>query len=456
MIIISQIHKGLVKKYLKWPSLSILLTIKETELCIVFFKPFFMKQIITIILLFASLQNFGQQQPYWHNVPSGTTKMLLSISFGDAATGYIGGEDSLLLKTTDGGATWHPIPLIGVLLPLGADDIEDVEFLSASVGYITATNHTFPYLRGDVYKTSNGGTSWTFVDAGNTAAYRTHFLAEGEGYVIGSAFFAGNVVSKISADTPADYHNFSFNPSAFNLSIDFLNMQTGIVGGEQGQVYRTFDNGVHWDTIQTSTDTSIYALKFLNDSTILAATAGVLIISFDTGLTWQTDFGSLTFDYPIMKAITFSTKDSFIAVGNGETVPGDGLIYWHDHIANKRASVDHPLHDVAMCNDTVAYAVGDSGLIVTNKTAPVNGIDAPASIAEKLKLYPNPTTGMCTTILPIAHTVKVHDISGRVILIKNKPALKQSLNLSAYASGTYYVDIDTELGKISRKLVLQR
>jgi photosystem II stability/assembly factor-like uncharacterized protein len=415
-----------------------------------------MKQVIIIILLFAGLQSSGQQQPYWHNVPSGTTKKLLSISFGDAATGYIGGEDSLLLKTTDGGATWHPIPLIGVLLPLGADDIEDVAFLSASVGYITATNHTFPYLRGDVYKTSNGGTSWTFVDAGNTAAYRTHFFSEGEGFVVGSAFFSGNVVSKIEGGLPADYQYFSNNPSAFNLSIDFLNMQTGIVGGEHGQVYRTFDNGIHWDTIQTSTDTSIYALKFLNDSTILGATAGVLIISFDTGRTWQTEFNSLTFDYPVMKGITFSSKDSFIAVGNGETIPEDGLIYWHDHTANRRESVDHPLHSVAMSNDTVAYAVGDSGLIVTNKTAPVNGIDAPASIVEKLKLYPNPTTGICTTVLPIVHTVKVYDISGRIILEKNKPALKQLLNLSAYASGTYYIDIETDLGKISRKLLLQR
>lgn len=415
-----------------------------------------MKQVIIIILLFAGLQSFGQQQPYWHNVPSGTAKKLLSISFGDNTTGYIGGEDSLLLKTTDGGETWHSISLTGVLLPLGADDIVDVEFLSASVGYITATNHTFPYLRGDVYKTINGGSSWTFVDAGNTAAYRTHFFSEGNGFVIGSAFFAGNVVSKISADTPSNYQYFSNNPSAFNFSVDFLNTQTGIVGGEDGQVYRTFNGGTNWDTIQTSTDAVIYALKFLNDSTILGATVGVLIISFDTGRTWQTEFNSLTFDYPGMKAITFSAKDSFIAVGNGETLPEKGLIYWHDHTTNKFLHVDQPLYGVAMINDTVAYAVGDSGLIVTNKTAPITGINASASITEQLKIYPNPTTGTCTTLLPIVHTLKVYDVSGRLILTRDKPALKQSLELLPYASGTYYLDIETALGKINRILVLQR
>lgn len=415
-----------------------------------------MKQVIIIILFFVSLQSFGQEQPYWHNVPSGTTKKLLSISFGDAVTGYIGGEDSLLLKTTDGGETWHPISLTGVLLPLGADDIEDVEFLSASVGYITATNHTFPYLRGDVYKTSNGGSSWTFVNAGNTAAYRTHFLSEGEGYVIGSAFFSGNVVSKIEGGLPADYHSFSNNPSAFNLSIDFLNTQTGIVGGEMGQVYRTFNGGTTWDTIQTFVDTSIYALRYLNDSTILGATVGALIISFDTGRTWQTDFNSLTFDYPVAKAIVLSTKDSFVAAGTSMTTPDRGIIYWHDHVSNWRQLVDQPLFDVAACTDSITYAVGDSGLIVTNKPVLVTGIETTVFIAEKLELYPNPTTGMCTTVLPVTHSLKVYDISGKLILTKDKPALTQSLNLSANASGTYYLEIETELGKISRKLVLRR
>jgi hypothetical protein len=157
-----------------------------------------------------------------------------------------------------------------------------------------------------------------------------------------------------------------------------------------------------------------------------------------------------------MKAITFSAKDSFIAAGSGETVPENGLIYWNDHTANRRESVDHPLHSVAMNNDTVAYAVGDSGLIVTNSIAPIVGIHTPSLLEQQLKIYPNPTTGICTTALPVAHTVKVYDISGRLLKTKSKPALKQSLNLSGYTSGTYYLNIETGQGKINRKLVLQR
>lgn len=415
-----------------------------------------MKQVMIIILLCTGLRSFGQQQPYWHNIPSGTTKKLLSISFGDTATGYIGGVDSLMLKTTDGGQTWHSLPLTGIAMPVGANDIVDVDFLSAMIGYITLTNHQFPYLLGRVYKTINGGSSWTLADAGNIAAYRTHFLYEGNGFVIGSAFFAGNVVSGLHADTLVNYHNFSLDATSFNLSVDFLNTQTGIVGGDRGQVYRTFNGGTSWDTIQTSSDTSIYALRYLNNSTILGATVGVLIISFDTGRTWQTEFNSLTFDYPIAKAIVLSAKDSFIAAGTSITTPHQGIIYWHDHMSNRRQLVDRPLFDAATSTDSIAYAVGDSGLIVTNRTAPIVGIQTPSLLEQQLNIYPNPTSGMCTTTLPVPHTIKVYDILGRLMLTKNKPALKQSLNLSVYTSGTYYLNIETGQGKINRKLVLQR
>lgn len=415
-----------------------------------------MKHLIIACLLFSTLQGFGQEQPYWHNVPSGTTKKLLSISFGDAATGYIGGVDSLMLKTNDSGQTWNPVSLAGVSMSAGANDIVDVDFLSAMVGYITLTNYQFPYLLGSVYKTVNGGSSWTLADAGAIAAYRTHFFSEGNGFVIGSAFFAGNVVSGLNADTLASYHNFSFDATSFNLSVDFLNTQTGIIGGDRGQVYRTFDGGVSWDTIQaTGTDTSIYALRYLNDTTILGATVGVLIISFDRGLTWQTDFNSLTFDYPIAKAIVLSAKDSFVAAGTSITTPDKGIIYWHDHTSGRRELTDQPLSDVATCTDSITYAVGDSGLIVTNRNAPILGIHTP-SLLEQLKIYPNPTTGTCTTALPVVHTLKVYDVSGKLILIRDKPALKQSLNLSAYTSGTYYLYIETGQGKINRILVLQR
>ena len=62
-----------------------------------------MKTSLFATLLFAASFSLCQAQiNYWNPVVSGTTKVLLSISFGSSTTGYIAGKDTTLLKTTDG------------------------------------------------------------------------------------------------------------------------------------------------------------------------------------------------------------------------------------------------------------------------------------------------------------------------------------------------------------------
>lgn len=45
----------------------------------------------------------------WQNIPSGTTYSLTGISFADANTGYVVGENGTILKSTDGGLSWSDI-----------------------------------------------------------------------------------------------------------------------------------------------------------------------------------------------------------------------------------------------------------------------------------------------------------------------------------------------------------
>lgn len=414
-----------------------------------------MKKLLFALLL-ASVTGFAQQDPYWHKIPSGTQKKLLSIDFGNTTTGYIGGEDSLLLKTSDGGASWQPVNINSALFTSAATDVVDVNFLTADLGYITVSNYENPLFEGIVYKTTNGGSSWSFVDAGNIAARRSFFFTEGEGFVIGAGFFSGNVISKITAGLPSDYHYFSDFPNRFNIAVDFRNTLTGIVSDNKGRVYRTNDGGIHWDTLSSGSDTAIYAVKFLNDSTLLAAALGTLLISFDTGSTWQTEMNSLTFDYPVMQGMALSGKDSFIAVGHGITNPDKGLIYWHDHTFNRRELVEQPLHGVAMRNDSIAYAVGDSGLIVTNRPAPVTGLITPGLLMHKLKVYPNPSSGLLFTELPYTHKVLLRDILGRTVIQQEEPAFRQVLDLTGLVNGIYFAEVATQGQHINRKIILTR
>src|SRR5690606_35849383 len=78
--------------------------------------------------------------------------------FASPAVGYIGGNDSLLLKTTDGGFTWNQVSYTGVTFFSSGEHIVDLEFVSESVGYMTVG----PYS--GTYKTTDGGSTWTPIN----------------------------------------------------------------------------------------------------------------------------------------------------------------------------------------------------------------------------------------------------------------------------------------------------
>ena len=50
----------------------------------------------------------------FYEVPTPTYKNLRCVDFPSANVGYIGGEDSVLLKTVDGGLTWSEVNHTGL------------------------------------------------------------------------------------------------------------------------------------------------------------------------------------------------------------------------------------------------------------------------------------------------------------------------------------------------------
>jgi photosystem II stability/assembly factor-like uncharacterized protein len=111
----------------------------------------FMKK---LVLAFFVLQiGVGFAQTTWYEINTGTTKKLNTINFPTNLVGYIGGNDSLLLKSTDGGETWNELAYSGVTYYPGDEHILNLKFVTENIGYMT----TGPY--GGAYKTIDGGTT---------------------------------------------------------------------------------------------------------------------------------------------------------------------------------------------------------------------------------------------------------------------------------------------------------
>jgi photosystem II stability/assembly factor-like uncharacterized protein len=409
------------------------------------------------VLLITLLLNYicAYSQPYWHPVASGTTKDLLSVSFGSRSTGYIGGKDSLLLKTTNGGQNWQPVTLPPGMFSNTRKDIVSVSFLAADTGYISLA--AYPQsIDTRVYKTTDGGATWSWLRMGNAVPLYCLFDADGKGYVVGSTAYKGFAVSRIGNDTVYNQHVFSDDPYLFFRTVDYRNT-VGIAAGDEGLIARTFDNGNSWDTVSATGNTGIYAVSFLNDSTVLAASnspGSTLLVSRDTGHSWTVETNSLTFDYPVMKALVRSPKDSFIAVGASTTTPGKGTLYWHDGVFNSFQNVDFPLQGVAMRDDSIAYAVGAQGFIVTNATTPLS-IDNVERLRASWLLYPNPSYGQCISSMPVKHTLKIFDVGGRVVTDLDRSSFSHNVQLKHLAPGIFIIAAETERGTLRTKLVLR-
>jgi len=416
-----------------------------------------MKNLIQLILISLLTVKAHGQTPYWTQVASGTNKRLCSVSFGSESVGYIGGEDSVLLKTSDGGATWQPVAHAGIGFSLAGTDIIHVNFLSDSIGFAVVGNFELPTYLGTMYKTIDGGLTWSQVQTGNIAVYSTYFFDEQNSYQVGSAFFAGQAVIRQTNGTWGNYHTFSSTADDFLYTVDFYDSLVGIAGGSMGYVYRTMDGGASWDTVKTVVDSNIYSLKFIDHRTVLAATGNnpaALIVSTDTGRTWQLETSTMTFAYPALRSLTLSKRDSFIAVGKASFGGQGVLLSWLNGSVDLQMT-DYPLNSVEMSNDSVAFAVGDSGLIVSNRQylLPVWDVDRKEYGAE---VFPNPTSDRLVTRMDVPHEVSVTDMQGRVLHRQTYRQEHHNLKLGGLPAAVYNVELKTEGGvRVTRKVVIQ-
>lgn len=117
------------------------------------------------------------KQEVWTAQASGVKDHLTAVQFVDASTGYVLGEKGLVLKTTDGGATWTPIYPIAV----AGKQLRGLSFLDASQGFAISDQA--------LYETADGGATWTeardFKKAHGETLRAVRFLTPHAGFVVG-------------------------------------------------------------------------------------------------------------------------------------------------------------------------------------------------------------------------------------------------------------------------------
>jgi photosystem II stability/assembly factor-like uncharacterized protein len=197
---------------------------------------------------------------------------LISVSFPSQNTGYILGDKSLLLKTTEGGENWYDISLEGTV------NYKSTYFLDNYNGFITGAS-------GYILRTSDGGASW-------------------------------DTIPIIEGVSPGRLH--------------FIDSMTGFMGNTYGDYFlRSTDAGYTWEFIYLDSLWQGYhltGLRFLNDTVGFATifnyqNYGGVIKTTDGGSSW----------YPVFSD-GLATPDQFLFTGPDTGFAYGPAVYYKDVI----------------------------------------------------------------------------------------------------------------------------
>jgi photosystem II stability/assembly factor-like uncharacterized protein len=367
--------------------------------------------------------------------------------------GSIGGL-SPYFYTTDGGENWY------------LDDewynIEgsDIVFVNPDTGFIAGGY-------GVIYKTVNGGQSWTGIQTPATQnVIHLFFVDENNGWATLGQYSEGNILHTLDGgDTWALQQVFLSLTSQIEV-IYFLNDCIGYGGGvihdyinddTYTAIMKTENQGVLWDTIYLSKNThySFYDIYFydkLNGWAVGRTPYEYLILhTNNNGETWEEQTIAGTPEPNILSCIYF-INDTTGWIGSVE--PEYGAIYFTNNGGEDWQMQQEfyvPIWDIQMLNRDIGWAIGFDHIYHTTNgdTIIVNNIKDNIQKNDLLKVIPNPFYN--TIQLQISKEnqfseIVITDVTGKTCFQGDK-STSNPLNLSFLQKGMYFLTIKYTINK---------
>jgi photosystem II stability/assembly factor-like uncharacterized protein len=334
----------------------------------------------------------------WDRRPSGTRAALRGVAFVDWVTGVaVGGDDrrwraaQVVLRTTDGGATWQSVQskaafrMYGVSV-IGARSIVAVgeagAILRSSDAGATWTAHTVggAWLSavwrvdsgravavgayGAVWRSASVDTTWTSVRDGPIDDIRS--LASPLPNVIVAA--AGSQILRADSGGRFLVAAIAPVPNAPVTHVAFGTSRVGFATTANGWIYRTTDSGASWRSVVGSAPKPMSAVTFVDEKTVVAFgtyhDTTAVFRSADAGITWSKAPSGMMMAFGIA---SLGPRLTLVVGSGGSVLRGidDGRAW-----AYVRHGLTHTmLNGVAIADSTTAIVVGNDGTLLRSVDA---------------------------------------------------------------------------------------
>ncbi|NUN09306.1 MAG: T9SS type A sorting domain-containing protein [Ignavibacteriaceae bacterium] len=382
-----------------------------------------------------------------------STGIWYDIQFLNESVGYAAGSSGVMVKTTDGGATWTE-----VVDPFGTSAIYKMDITDGQTIFIVGSS-------GKIAKSTDSGATWALQTSGTTSTlYDVDFVNTNIGFICGSS---GRVLQ--TTDGGTTWTSAVTNSTMTLYSVRAFDSSRVIVGGSSGEILYTYDGGANWSKVANRiAGNTFYAAEFVSANVYLVGSGGNVIKGlFDPSIPVElTSFSADASGQEVVLNWTTATETNNLrfeierkpSVGNwskiGE-VEGSG---------NSLSPRSYAFADKNVQPGAYSYRlkqVDYDGTFSYSGTVTVNtGVPEEYTLAQNYPNPFNPATVISYTI-PVSGnaSLKVYDMLGNVVAtlvneFRQAGSYSITFNADRLSSGVYYYSLSSGGKNITRKMML--
>jgi hypothetical protein len=419
-----------------------------------------------ILLFFASYVVTASAQ--WNEIPQLKYSNIYCILTTNDSTLFVGGDNMLLMRSTDGGSTWTNVMGQGI-------EVDTVLSLAEGCGYIfTGANGVE-----SVYRSTDNGETWSTANNGLPP-----YAAINELITAGSTLYAATDRGIYSSDDSSGH--WKIDTAGLSLNQLYPGQNGGTVGialaGSKlytikkswGSVYTSPTDNISWTQIAADILHEGYAITAIDTNVFIATQQGIYLYDINRS-TWLSRNNGLPIDDTIYLVSCILTKidnllfaylesSSLYSYGKGIYVTSNlGLMWTH-------------VNDSIFSNTSISAMVANRKYLFAGTQSGgwrISIADVVTSVHNDRTLmptgyslyqnYPNPfnpstTISFCVPSKSFV-TLKVYDIIGREVVTLVDQEISagfyaQQWNAINVSSGVYFYRLQAGSFTETKKLVL--